>query len=118
MEKANQIENAAVDDKQQYLLWLIQRMLYKYGEPKGLVKPLYDIIESLKPKPYSLDILDSDLDRIIAKYYMDFNLDSSEDSNIGFSEDQRKELRQCIKSLVADVINKNIPKDNVIKDKV
>lgn len=117
MEKTNQVKHCEENNKEQYLLWLIQRMLYKHGESKELVKPLYDIIEYLKPKVYTLDISDSDLDRIIAKYYVDFNLDACEDSNIGFSEDQRKELRRCIKGLMVDVLNRNIPKDNIIKDK-
>ncbi|NBQ17248.1 hypothetical protein EBU24_02955 [bacterium] len=115
MEKANQVNREAIDNKQRYLLWLIQRMLYKYGESKDLVEPLYGILECLKPKPYILDIPDTDLDRVIAKYYIDFNLESSDDFRIGFSEDQRKELRQCVKALIVDVVNKNIPKDNLIK---
>ena len=47
-------------------------------------------------------------------YYADYNLEKEE--NLGFSEEDKKELKSFIKSLIKDVLNKNFPKDNIIKE--
>lgn len=101
-----------------YIEWLIQRMIHRYNEDISIVSPLYDILESIKPQKYNIDLYDNDLDKIISKYYIDFNIDKSEDMDIGFSHDDRTKFRETIKQIVIDIINKNIPKDSIIKENI
>jgi hypothetical protein len=99
-----------------YIEWLIQRMIHKHSEDMSIISPLYSILESIKPKQYNIDLSDSDLDKIISKYYIDFRIDKTKEMNIGFSCDDREKFRNTIKLMIADVINKNIPEDLIIKD--
>jgi hypothetical protein len=78
---------------------------------------IQQLINFLQPKPYSIDICQSDFDKIISKYYADFTLDGSDYLSFGYTESQRNRLRDDIRNLINDVLNKNIPKEFLIKDK-
>jgi len=104
-------------EKIRFLEWLKKRMIHKYGchQDDAIVINLSKIIDNLTPKQYICDIDNHSLDKIIAKYWTDFNLDASSDIDIGFSENERIKLRDNIKNIVCDIINKNIPEDFTIK---
>ena len=91
-------------------------MIHKYKEPKELVSPLYEIQQHMMPRSYEMNISDHHLDLIISKYWTDFNLDKTNETNIGYTNEQRLNLRESIRQLVTDIINKNIPQDFTIKD--
>ena len=107
MEKVNEIR---------FLNWLINRLVYKhqYTTNDIIITELYNLIKTIQSPPI-ISIKDADLDKIISKYYVDFNLEKSEDMNIGYSEEERKQLRLSIKMLIDDVIHKNVPKNFTIK---
>jgi len=69
--------------------------------------------------PKKISISNNDLDKIISKYYVDFYLEKGEDNNfnVGFSEKERNDLRNVIRSLTTDIMNFNLPKEPIIKDK-
>jgi hypothetical protein len=101
-----------------FLSWLEQRLIYKHGYDKNdnIIVSISKLIYFLQPTPYLVDISQSDLDKIISKYYADFTLDGSDDINFGYTESQRERLRDDIRHLVNDVVNKNIPKEFLLKD--
>ncbi len=111
MEKAYEINK-------RYIEWLIQRMIHKYNEDIKIISPLYSILESTKPKRYNIDLHDNDLDKIISKYYIDFRIEKSKEIDIGFSNDDRKKFRSTLKKIVVDIVNKDIPKDFIIKENI
>jgi hypothetical protein len=92
-------------------------MQFKYNcDPNDvIVQELSSIIELLKPKPINVSISDGDLDKILSQYYVDFMLDKCEDIKIGFTEQERISFRNNIKNIIKDIVNKNIPKDFLIK---
>ena len=79
------------------------------------LEQLNEIIEILKPRPIYVQISDADLDKIISKYYIDFMLEKSNEMNIGFTNEERIKFRDNIKRILKDIVNKNIPKDFLIK---
>lgn len=101
-----------------FLSWLEQRLIYKHGYDKNdnIIVSIQKLINFLQPKPYLVDISQTDLDKIISHYYTDFCLDGSDDINFGFTESQREKLRNDIIHLVNDVVNRNIPKEFLLKD--
>jgi hypothetical protein len=93
-------------------------MQYKYlcSSNDPIVKKLIHTIAVLKkPQTVDINITDLDLDKILSKYYADFTLDKCEDMQLGFTNTERINFRNNIKSIVADIVNKNIPKDFLIK---
>ena len=64
---------------------------------------------------YKCNILESDLDLILSKYYADFFLEASDGSTMGFSDKQRNDLRSTTRNIINDVVNRKIPKEAVIK---
>ena len=104
-------------DKIEFIGWLINRLQFKHNcDPEDvIIQQLRSIIETLKQKPIHISISDNDLDKILSKYYADFTLDKCEDMQLGFTEEERTNFRNNIKSIVRDIVNKNIPKDFLIK---
>ena len=104
-------------DKIRFLEWLKRRMHHKYGcgLNDDIITNLTEVMELLKTRTYSYEIDDHSLDKIISRYWVDFNLDHSPDINIGFSEKDRIRLRKDIKNIVCDILNKNIPQDFTLK---
>lgn len=95
----------------QFLLWLANRLVFKHG---------YDKNDSIIKKILALGsqkafvINDIDLDKIISKYYAGFFLDKSEDYNLGYTDKERNDIRNHVKSLVVDIVERNIP-SNILK---
>lgn len=96
-----------------FLSWLIQRLIYKhsYDKKNSIISSIEKLIDFLQPKQFCINIDQKNLDKIISKYYVDFNFDGSDDINFGFTETQRNRLREDIRNLINDVINENIPED-------
>jgi GTP-dependent phosphoenolpyruvate carboxykinase len=97
-----------------FLEWMIQRLKHKhnYAEDDKIIICLKEIINDIKPKLYTVQVTDEDLDKILVKYYSDFNIDKISYSNIGFTEEERENLRKIIRSLVFDIVNNRIPQTN------
>jgi hypothetical protein len=89
----------------EFVDWLINRLVYKYGHDKNddIISSLLGIKSRLHWKP--VEIKDIDLDQIIGKYFIDFNLDKLDEIKIGYSEEDRQFLRSSIRSIVSDIIN-------------
>lgn len=98
-----------------FLGWLSKRLVFKHGylEHDDVIQKLNKCINDITY--VDLKIEDNDLDKIISKYYADFYLEKSQDLNLGYTDSDRKRLRQDIKSIVIDVITKNIPKEPIVK---
>lgn len=107
MEKIDQID---------FLNWLYNRLYYKhlYEKDDTVLSNLSIIIKDLKPKTFYTDINQQDLDKILSKYYVDYNLAKCEGSDIGFDENDKNNLRIMIVNIVNDVVNKRIPTNEEI----
>lgn len=82
--------------------------MHKYSANDPVIIELSNMISSINDYKF-LNIGDNDLDKIISKYYIDFLLDKTDDLKIGYSHDERLEFRNNIKSIITDIVNKNIP---------
>lgn len=65
-----------------------------------------------KIKNPNIAISDYDLNKILSKYFIDFNLEKTE--HIGFNDKDREQLRNSIRLIVNDILTNKIPKDNEI----
>ena len=99
-----------------FLDWLIKRLVFKHGYSRDniIIRSLYKIFIK-HSGPFSVDIDKKQLDLILSKYYADFYLDDCGDLNIGYSEYDRDEIRKRTIEMVNDIINKNVPKEPLIK---
>lgn len=97
-----------------FLSWLSNRLVYKHGysDNDAVVTRLLSLAS--QEDHNSLNIQDQELDLIISKYYVDFFLDKADDFRVGYTNLEREELRNHIRSLVIDINNKNIP-SSIIK---
>lgn len=88
-----------------FIQWIINRLIYKhsYAEDDSIIRSLYELKEHYL-RYQSIHIEDTELDKIISKYYTDFYLDQSEELKIGFTEDDRKILRTTIRSITNDIL--------------
>jgi uncharacterized membrane protein YheB (UPF0754 family) len=104
-------------DQIKFVHWLTNRLInvYGYATNDRIIVLCQDLLNSLA-SPQKIIISAKDLDKIIAKYYSDFYLDKIEELNIGFSDNERNNLRSTIRCIVSDIINMNIPKEPLIKD--
>lgn len=104
-----------------FLKWLYNRLIYRYRLAEADQVSLYlrKIIEQIL-RPIEINISDDDLDKVLSKYYVDFYLNKESDNNnynIGFTDEERQNLRTVTRNLMTDIINLNIPKNSLIKDK-
>ena len=98
-----------------FLSWLYNRLLYKHNDKdKIVIDELLSIINKYK-KPYEINIDNNSLDLVLSKYYIDFYMEKSSDINIGYSDDEREKIRNQIKNIVSDIVNKQIPKEPLLK---
>lgn len=97
----------------EFLVWLSNRLVFKHGYNKqdNIVKKLI----SLGIQSSEIKINNKDIDLIISKYYVDFFLEKSEDTQIGYTEHERENIRKYARSLASDIINNNIPLTSIIK---
>jgi hypothetical protein len=93
-----------------YLEWLFNRLLYKYRDNPIYINKTKDILQKIKNP--QVDINDTSLDKILAKYFIDFNLDKED--NIGYNNEDRIRLRLTIRSIIKDIVTNNIPDDTQI----
>ncbi len=109
-----------MDEDIEFLRWLSQRLihLHEYDANDTVVFQLNKAIKNLL-SPQKISMSNNDLDKIISKYYVDFYLEKQEDNNfnVGFSDQERNNLRKMIRDLVTDIMNFNVPKEPIIKDK-
>lgn len=98
-----------LEDKK-FLVWLSNRMIFKHGYSKDdlIIKKLIGLASE-----QIINVTDTDLDLIISKYYTDFLLDKTEDMDIGYTNTERNNIRVYVKSLVDDIVNKNVPKNTI-----
>ncbi|MFM7795446.1 MAG: hypothetical protein ACKO7N_01640 [Candidatus Nitrosotenuis sp.] len=99
-------------DQIAFIGWLVNRLLYKhlYSQDDAIISKLKELTQEQE-----CDIDDVSLDMIISRYYVDFNLDKSEDFSVGFSDIERQKLRTTIRSIINDAINKRFYKEPLIK---
>jgi len=95
-----------------YLGWILNRLNYKFKDHSTVISKFKRILDKINTNEIVID--DYDLDKILPRYYADYNLQKEE--NLGFSEEDKKELKSFVKSLIKDVLNKNFPKENIIKE--
>ena len=109
-----------MDEDIEFLRWLSQRLTYLHGYNANdtVVVQLNKAIKNLL-SPQKISMSNNDLDKIISKYYVDFYLEKQENNNfnVGFSDQERNNLRRMIRDLVTDIMNFNVPKEPIIKDK-
>lgn len=113
MEKSTEI-NLNVTDSQ-FLEWVILRLHHVHG-----YKPDSDIIKRLllinhKFKLHEKHCVDEDLDKIISQYFVDFFLTRDDTTSIGYTNQERNNLRNAIRQIIADVKLNKVPKDIILK---
>lgn len=94
-----------------YLEWIFNRLLYRFKDDIKYIETAKVILNKIK-KPPNIIITDDILNKILSKYFVDFNLQKTE--NIGFNDTDRAELRNCIRSIMSDILTNNIPTDKEI----
>jgi hypothetical protein len=93
-----------------YLEWIFNRLLYRFKDKEEYIRTGRNILKKItNPK---LNIENNLLDKILSKYFIDFNLHKTE--SIGYSDTDREALRNNIKSIIQDIIDQKIPKDHEI----
>jgi hypothetical protein len=102
-----------------FLKWFYNRLIYHYrlAESDNISLFFKNIIEKVS-QPITINISDKDLEKIISKYYVDFFLDKdlTNQNCIGFTNEERINLKNITKNLAQDIINLNVPKETIIKD--
>ena len=105
-----------ISDIVRFIAWMKQRLLNKHQyQNNDIVIQNLDNLSFYLSNSIGQDLMDDEWDRIIEKYYADYNMDYSSDTNLGFTNDSRTKLRSDLKKLVKDVIYHNIPKEFLIK---
>ena len=68
----------------EFLEWFINRLVYyhKYPIDGEIVNKLQEITKKI-----DVNVDDDELDRILAKYYVDFKLDGNTELGFGFTEE-------------------------------
>lgn len=91
-----------IEDQTKFLDWLINRLLYKhaYDENDIIIHKLKEINSSYN----CIKISNSELDQILIRYYPDFYMDPADDVGIGYTETQRNNVRNTIRSIVQDIL--------------
>jgi hypothetical protein len=94
----------------EFLHWLSLRLqhFHKYDADHDIIHKLQNIASK---QMFRIDLSNQDIDKIIGQYLVDFNLTKDDTCDIGYSEDQRKAVRDYIKSIVLDIYHKRVPKD-------
>lgn len=94
-----------IEDRINFIQWLINRLIYKhrYANDDYAIKCLLEIKKILS-QPHQINITDESLNKIIVKYYTDFDLDKCDDLNMGFTENERSSLRQVLRNITNDVL--------------
>jgi len=92
-----------------FLSWLAHRLVHKHNYDSD-----HYVVQRLRDLCNDHNIDDNTLDLIISRYYQDFFLNKVDGMSMGYSEEDRHNLRMMIRSLVNDIISINIP-NNTIK---
>lgn len=84
-----------------FLGWLFNRLKFKYHEDETILYQIKDIYSNyiLFPKKIPIDIID----KICKKHYPDFDIDKTPDLNIGYTNNERLQIKQFIVSVIEDV---------------
>jgi|LakMenEpi03Aug12_release.lakeMendotaPanAssembly.Ray.scaffolds.fasta_scaffold05897_30 hypothetical protein len=113
MEKSTEI-NCSFSDSE-FIAWLNSRLqnIHGYDTNNSIISRLRTIMNKIAiyQKPCS----DADLDKIISRYFIDFYLIRDNTTTIGYTNEERNNLRQSIKHIIADVLTNNVPKDILLK---
>lgn len=107
-----------MDEDIKFLYWLGQRLVYihHYNNQDIIILKLKELIQKLlKNNNNNIVISSENLDKILAKYYVDFYLEKSE--TLGFTAEERNNLRKHILDICQDIVSLNIPSETLIKDK-
>jgi replicative superfamily II helicase len=94
-----------IEDKSNFIQWLINRLVYKhsYAKNDNVISSLYEL-KDYYSRFSGVKISDTDLDKIISKYYIDFHFEKTEDFKVGFTEGERNILRTTIRSIINDIL--------------
>lgn len=113
MEKSTKISLSLSDAN--FINWLIYRLyfLHGYARDSDVLIKLYHIGTNIEQLCSTFS--DDDLDKIISKYFVDFYLDRDNSSAIGYTRQERDNLRNTIKQIVSDINKRNIPKEILLK---
>lgn len=87
----------------EFLVWLVSRLKLKHHEHDLILKKLEYIIHNKKIIDERVDI--KFINGLCNKHYPGFDFDRSEDLNIGYADQEKKEIYGLISSVVLDTIN-------------
>lgn len=93
-----------------YIEWIFNRLLYRFKDKKEFIIKAKDILQKVKNP--QIKITDENLNKILSKYFIDFNLEK--ENNIGYDDKDRKTLRENIKMIMRDILQNKIPTDDKI----
>ena len=93
-----------------YIEWMFNRLLYRFKDKKEFILKAYDILKKIKNP--QIKITDENLNKILSKYFIDFNL--QKENNIGYDDKDRRILRENIKMIIGDILQNKIPTDDKI----
>lgn len=87
----------------EFLVWLSNRLKLKYHEDDLVLKKLEYIIQNKKIIDERVDV--KFINGICNKHYPGFHFDRTEDLQIGYPDQEKKEIYSLVSSIVLDTIN-------------
>lgn len=88
-----------------FLLWLYQRLKVKYNEDECILLKLDDIIKN--KKIVNQKIHPQFIQDICEKNYPGFFMEKSTDIDMGYSPQERSDIRSFVSSIIIDTLNDN-----------
>ena len=90
-----------LDHKQgvkEFLTLLSSRLEHKHKEHSGIISKLLHLRDNFTVLPKSIDL--KTIDNICKKAYYDFEMDKSYDLKLGYTEDERNNIRTLILNIL------------------
>lgn len=95
-----QIQESISNQKEphEFLTWLSSRLRFRFKEDDVIVGDLDNILLNYKliPKKISIDLIDN----ICKKHYPDFELEKVPDLNMGYTEQERMQIRNFVIDII------------------
>lgn len=99
------LEDIGMNSKEcaEFLLWLYHRLKLKYKEEDIVLKKIGYIIQQKKIVDDKISV--NFINGLCNKYYPGFELEQTPDLKMGYSNEEKREIRSLIASIVTDTIN-------------
>lgn len=84
-----------------FLEWITNRLNYKYSENTEILDVLKSITSEKITMPKDLD--NDMVEKCCRKHFFDFDMEKSEDFRVGYTEDERNDIRKLITDIYSTI---------------